>query len=587
MLLALSAGCASDERIHAFGSVADETDVITVPALTIPAVADVIGTPGPQAGRLASEQLGSQPYATPTGTPSPEPTRTPLPQQAPPDRSFGEAGTGSPDTTGGEPTYVRVTAVEVGVGDEVTAGQVLARLDDRALAITTAGAKAEAATAAAQPGVIGARIDEVTDREREARDRRAEVAGTLADLRDRRAQVQSTLADLRSTRSEVSGTVSDLRARRATLAEQLGQARTVAEQLRAAPPVIPPQGPLPGQSAPREPGAPGRRSNGTPPSPQQMQQNIARMEAGLAQMDGGIARAEAGLSRLDQGIRRAADGLDRHDEGIATGTDALATLDDVLEALAQGKQTLQGMRTVAEASVPVANAAVTLAEHRQSLAVVTAPAPGHVVEIVDAGSALPSGAPLATLRPASSIAAPVVTTWLDPEEAGRVCVDGTAGVGGDWASTSTPARISYIAPTAEYPPSEVATDQVHLLRAIRVDVTAEGPLPAGAPADVRFDPCGADATGSGPATESPGGTPADDGTDSPDPDPSAPDTADREGDAAESSDNGEAASANRDAGTTDAGGTHAGTSKDGATIGTDRTATTAPANPPPTDLPNR
>lgn len=516
--LVFTAGCGSDQRIHAFGAVADEVDVITVPALPVPAVADVLGTPGPLAGSLASDQLGSAPFAEPTGTPSPEPTRTPLPQQPAPERPFGQVGSpqgGAAGQGAGLPAYVRITAVEVSVGDEVTAGQVLARLDDRALAATTAGTKAEAAAAAAQPGVVGARIDEVAERETEARDKRAEVQDTLADLRERRTEVrntladlrgtrsdvQSTLADLRSTRSDVTSTLGDLRSRRRVLAGQLAQARDLASRMRNAPPVIPPQGAgAPGAAPPG--GVPAALPPGVP-SPQELQANIARMEAGIGQLDQGIREAESGLgridsgireansglARIDDGIRRATDGLAQIDDGIETAKDAIATLDDVLEALAQGKRTLEGMKKVAEAAVPVTQTAVQVAEHRQSLAVVTAPAAGRVVEVVDAGSTLPTGAPLARLRPASSTARPVVTTWLAPDVAAQVCPGGTATVGGDWAASATAARVSYVAPTAEYPPSEVATDQVHLLRAVRVDVTAEGSLPAGAPADVLFDPC--------------------------------------------------------------------------------------------------
>ena len=50
-------------------------------------------------------------------------------------------------------------------------------------------------------------------------------------------------------------------------------------------------------------------------------------------------------------------------------------------------------------------------------------------------------------------------------------------------------RISRILPLAAYPPSYHATDQVHLTRAVPVEVTLDAALPPGAPADLHLSSC--------------------------------------------------------------------------------------------------
>jgi len=68
-----------------------------------------------------------------------------------------------------------------------------------------------------------------------------------------------------------------------------------------------------------------------------------------------------------------------------------------------------------------------------------------------------------------------------------------AEVSADWFPTRTPipGRVTTISTRAEYPPTSFATSEVHLTRAIRVELTlsptAEQPaLPPGTPVDVRF-----------------------------------------------------------------------------------------------------
>ena len=49
--------------------------------------------------------------------------------------------------------------------------------------------------------------------------------------------------------------------------------------------------------------------------------------------------------------------------------------------------------------------------------------------------------------------------------------------------------ISRILPEAQYPPTYHTTDEVHLTRAVPVEVTVSAGLPPGVPVDVQLSPC--------------------------------------------------------------------------------------------------
>lgn len=51
-----------------------------------------------------------------------------------------------------------------------------------------------------------------------------------------------------------------------------------------------------------------------------------------------------------------------------------------------------------------------------------------------------------------------------------------ASVAGDWGNAATPATLTRIAPAAEYPPTSVPTEEVHLTRAVGVEFTATAQL---------------------------------------------------------------------------------------------------------------
>ena len=133
-----------------------------------------------------------------------------------------------------------------------------------------------------------------------------------------------------------------------------------------------------------------------------------------------------------------------------------------------------------------------VAEYQRSLAAVRAPVDGKVVRVARVGDVLVPGATVAEIREA---APPRVTTWLRRGAGARSRVGTEAEVRADWfparsgrGPSGTRHRHQH---AAEYPPTSFATSDIHLTRAVRVEITlsetAEQPaLPPGTPVDVRF-----------------------------------------------------------------------------------------------------
>jgi multidrug resistance efflux pump len=155
---------------------------------------------------------------------------------------------------GGQPAVAGALAsVEVSAGTRVSAGQVVARLDDRALALQVEVAKAAARGARARIGVVDSGLDTVAD--------------NSAKLATARRKLTAALAKLRASRADV--------------LHNLESARTAAAALP------------PGWSPP--PGVPDPRVL------------VVKLEAALAQIDAGLAKATAGRAKLATGTSKLAD----------------------------------------------------------------------------------------------------------------------------------------------------------------------------------------------------------------------------------------------------------------------------------------
>ena len=325
-------------------------------------------------------------------------------------------------------SMARVASVSVTTGAEVRAGQELARLDSAALDSNVAIARASVASARAQVGVLSDALDT--------------VASNRSTLATKRAQINDAAALLAANRRKI--------------AAQLADAKALLAKIESA---------RPGQ---RPPGAvpPGMLPPGNAlPDPARLRAGISKLTAALAKIDAGLAQVSAGRSRLSS---------------------ASSKLSDV-------RRQLRDLRVLARVAVEAAEVGVGLAEYQHELAVMRSPADGTVVSIASVGDVLAPGATVAEVRP---VGAPRVTTWLAPEELAGVRVGTAAEVRADWFPAGRDrapikGRVTSISTQAEYPPTSFATSEIHLTRAIRVEIalsdTANQPaLPPGTPVDVRF-----------------------------------------------------------------------------------------------------
>ena len=378
------------------------------------------------------------------------------------------------------------------LGTRVVAGDPVAHLNPSLPDAALASARAEADLAASRVALIESQGADVKDKASDLREKRDEVSeaidtmvskrpelvDTRADLLAKRTELKATLATLTSQRAEVAATVATLTKQRDTLTAAIAELEEQRALLEAAP-VSPEQ--IAGLA--------------------QIDAALAEARAGLTQVTAGLAQATAGLAKLDEGLTTAREGATQLDaaltkvtQGIATldanlaeARKGLVTIDDALDELATALKQLESAAEAARAGVRAAAASVSWAEHQRSLATLTAPSDGVVVATSLRGDVLAPSAPVVVVRPD---AAASVTTWVTPGAASGLCDGDRAIVRTDWGTTHE-ARVTRVGVRSEYPPSSLATDEVHLTRAVEVTATlaAGDHLPAGAPVDLTLTAC--------------------------------------------------------------------------------------------------
>ncbi len=369
----------------------------------------------------------------------------PVPQV---DLNAGFAGaqpSGAPSARSGQTTIqaitgvgsvARIVSVNVETGDAVRAGQVVATFDSAALDASLAAARAAHASARAQLPVLDEALDKVDSG-------KATLASTRAQVADAIAKLTATRAQLVAKRAQVAALLAKL--------QQMGGALPPGGV-----PTMPPGGVLP---------------TGTPPP---VPPNPAQLRAALAQLDAGIAKIDAGLAKARSG---------------------LGTLSSARAKLSDARAQLLDVRELARIAADASSIGVAVATYQRSLAVVRAPVSGRVVSAVRVGDVLAPGASVVRIRGEGPAR---VSLWLTPEQA-RALEQRRASSGqpvrvtvsGDWAPGEAQATVTRIGVRAEYPPTSFATREVHLTRAIPVEVTVvaddDYPLPPGAPVDVRIE----------------------------------------------------------------------------------------------------
>jgi len=430
-------GCDAEQAEYA-GRVVDDTVTLSAPVLAMPSVnLDAGFAPGsPEAGAAGASRNGGANSA-----------------------AGGRSAVATAVTLARLGSVVRVKSVAVAAGDRVSVGQEIARLDSAALDANVAIAKAALASARAQVGVLDDAIDT--------------VASNRSTLAASRRKINDSAAQLATTRAQLAAQLADLRALLAKL-EAMGAG--------GGRPPMPPGGVPTGTVQPVAP--PGAMPARGVPDPAQIRAGIAKLTAALAKIDAGLAKVTSGRAKLSS---------------------ASAKLSDA-------RVQLRDLRGLALAGAEGATVGVSAAEYQRSLATLRSPSDGDVVSVVAVGDVLAPGATVAEIRPSGPAR---VTTWLAPDRLRYVRVGTKAEVSADWFLTGTsggidsggasngvsrngilgtaaiPGRVTSIGTRAEYPPTSFATSEIHLTRAIRVEITtsptAEQPsLPPGTPVDVRF-----------------------------------------------------------------------------------------------------
>ena len=374
----------------------------------------------------------------------------------------GESSTAA--STYGLGSYVRIAEVLVVEGSAVEVGAVVARADTAPLKAQREVAKADAARSAAQVDVIAAAIENTYDREATLKDKRRDVVDAIDELTDTRAKLVRTRAQLKQKRPQLIAQRKTLRAGRDQLRPQLHTAR---EQLAALEAQVPTQPEL-------------------QPQVDQLKAGIATMTATLDQLNAGISQLTKGLAQLDAGLKQISTALPKLDKGLKKARAGLEKLKDAQAKLEDARAQLRDLKELAEIAADAGGIPVLLAELQFSLAELTSPVSGVVVSVAGVGDELAPGASVATIRES---APSVVTAWVSPTQVASVCLGDGAQVLGDWMSAPVSASLTAIGDRAEYPPTSVPTDEVHLTRAVEVQFTATEQLPAGLPVEITIDNC--------------------------------------------------------------------------------------------------
>lgn len=328
-------------------------------------------------------------------------------------------------------SFVRLAELKVAVGDTVRVGQQLVTVDTSTHEAQLAAAKADAAVATAQVGLLADAIDTTYDKQADVEDAKAEVSEAIDKLRDGRAK---------------------LRKAKATIKKNLPLARNGLAQVEAAIAGLPPGVPVPAELLAKQ---------------RELTAAIKGMEAGLKKINANLPTLAKGLNKAKAGLRK---------------------LNDALADLADARGSLRDLKELAALQAEAMKVPIDVVRAQLALAELSSPADGVVVSTVSPGASLAPGATAVSIRESG---ASRVTAWLAPSQLAKVCQGDPATLTGDWmpAGAGLEARLTRIGTRADYPPTSVATEEIHLTRAVEVEFTATEQLPAGMPVELNIQGC--------------------------------------------------------------------------------------------------
>jgi multidrug resistance efflux pump len=449
-------GCAEPNRILVSGNVDDDVVTVEAPQIEIP-------EPDLNAG-FANSGL------PPTGGQAIAPS--------------------SPDAAAAPPgSWNRIATVEVREGDQVQAGQVLARFESEALRANINVAHADAMVAASQMPVIDSAVDKTYDKERDINAALKKINKAIRQLRSTRANLARQLSQARRQLPQLEAKRDQVQSQREQLHRKLRQVNQRRAELQTVLAQLPPQQPTTSAPSP-SPGSPNREQ--LIAAIAKLQQARTQLQSGMKQLTRAEDQLTTGLARLRAGIPKLERAIGQIDTGLAKARTQRAKLRRAKTKIIDARAELRRTRKLAVVAADAAMVGIDVAENQKLLSTVTAPASGVVVDAVTAGEVVAAGATIATIRQG---AATSLTTWLSPAQVAQICLGSPASVHADWI-TGQPldAMITLIGDRADYPPTAFATDEVHLTRAIPVSLTltrSSGqpqPLPPRAPVDIEILP---------------------------------------------------------------------------------------------------
>jgi multidrug resistance efflux pump len=172
------------------------------------------------------------------------------------------------------------------------------------------------------------------------------------------------------------------------------------------------------------------------------------------------------------------------DAGIAKAQSGLGRLSTASAKLSDARTQLRDVRSLARIAAGASAVGVDLARYQRSLAEVTSPVEGVVVSVVSEGDVVAPGATIAEIRRTGPAK---VDAWLAPGDLPAVSIGAKASIGADWTRNTARGEVTRIGGRADYPPTSSATKEVHLTRAIPIEITldpGQPTLPPGTPVDV-------------------------------------------------------------------------------------------------------
>lgn len=433
------AGCAADTGYTVIAKVVDDSAEVQAPALPMPKVNLDAGF------STTSASLGR-----PTANLSPVTT---------------SLGLGS---------LVRVLRTDVTVGDRVVAGEPLLVFDDAALKLDIRSAEADADVARRQIAILDTSIQETYDKEADLDEAKVKAQDAIAKLTRLRGQLTVKLAQARATARTLPGKLRQVTTGLAQVEAGLAQLQPALAQAKAALAALPPEAP-PEQRAQLE-----ATVQALTKQVKTLTTTKATLVAARAQLVTAIATLKVAIPKLVRALGTIATGLAKAHNGLRKIASGKAKLADA-------RTQLRGLRSVARVAADAAKTGVAISQTARGRAVVTAPVDGVVVSMPDVGTLLAPGATAAVVRPTARR----LTTWLSPGQLVRSCVGDRVSVTGDWMSAPLAGTLARVGDRADYPPTSFPTDEVHLTRAVPVDLVldTDTDLPVGVPLEVHVTPC--------------------------------------------------------------------------------------------------